>query len=116
MYQITKEQCQEQINKRGEIVCSQCGGKIEPIETVNNSGTPTFWQGCLSCEIFDNGTSPKIHKTAVEMVDKTDFRAYTFDDKPNKEKHPESFEYWRKSQIKGTVGIISDMLKIYGSF
>lgn len=114
MYQITKEQCQESIDKRGEIVCCSCGGKLEPIETVNNSGTPTFWVGCNNCQIFDNGTTPKIYQTAVEMVDVNDLRAYSFDEKPNKEKYPNDFDYWRKSQIKGAVRIVSDIIKIYG--
>ncbi len=59
-YQITKKQCQESI--RG--ICSYCGGKLEPIETVDNSGNPTFWVGCVPCGVFDNGTDPKTYEIA----------------------------------------------------
>ena len=115
MYQTTKEQCQNNIDKRGNIVCSSCGGKLEPIETVDNSRNPTFWQGCTNCEIFDNGVNPEIYKTAVEMVDNNNFRAYNFDEKPKDETSFE-FDYWRKSQIKGVTRIVQDIIKIHSGF
>lgn len=113
-YRITKEQCQANIDKRMPIVCTCCGGKIEPIETVDNSDNPTFWQGCLNCSKFDIGTSPKIYETAVKMVDEMRFVAYRFKEKPDKEKDPSMFDYWRKSQISGTVDVVTDILNLYG--
>lgn len=35
-YMQTKQQCADNIGG----VCSRCGGKLEPIETVDNSGNP----------------------------------------------------------------------------
>ena len=112
-YQITKEQCQANIDKRMPIVCTCCGGKIEPIATVDNSGNPTYWQGCEECAIFNGGTSPKIYATAVKMVDERHFVAYSFDSMPDKSKDPSGFDYWRKSQIRGAVSVITDILSIY---
>ena len=113
-YRTTKEQCQSNIDKRMPIICTCCGGKIEPIGTVDNSHNPTFWQGCNECMKFDNGTSPQIYETAVKMVDERHFRAYSFNEMPDKEKDPSGFDYWRKSQIGGTVGVVSDVLRLYG--
>lgn len=113
-YRITKEQCQSNIDKRMPVVCTHCGGKTEPIETVDNSGNPTYWQGCNDCEIFTSGTSPKIYETAVKMVDERRFRVYGFKQMPDKEKEPSSFDYWRKSQIGGTVDVVTDILILHG--
>jgi hypothetical protein len=44
-YQTTQEECQNNIIKGN--VCGYCGLEIVPIETVNNSGEPTFWSGCM---------------------------------------------------------------------
>ena len=112
-YQITKEQCQANIDKLMPIVCTCCGGKIEPIATVDNSGNPTYWQGCEECARFNGGTSPKIYATAVKMVDERHFVAYSFDRMPDKSKDPSGFDYWRKSQIRGAVSVITDILSIY---
>lgn len=114
MYKITKEQCQSNIDKRMPVVCCGCSGKIEPIETVDNADNPTFWAGCLKCQCFDNGTTPEIYSTATKMVDERNFWAYHFDKQPDKVKEPEAFQYWRTSQIKGTVSIVTDILKLHG--
>ena len=112
MYQITKKQCQSDIDKRMPIICTSCGGKIEPIETVDNANQPTFWSGCKKCMKFDNGTIPKIYEISVKMVDEKHFWAYHFDSMPDKEKEPEKFDYWRKSQISGTVDVVIDVLEL----
>lgn len=113
-YITTKEECQSGIDKRMPIVCTCCGGKIEPIETVDNNHNPTFWQGCKACMKFENGTTPKIYETASKMVDEKSFVAYIFNQRPCKEKDPEGFDYWRKSQISGTVRVVSDVIRLYG--
>ena len=64
-YKITKEQCQSMING----ICSRCGGKLEPIETVDNCGDPTFWQGCNKCSRFDSGVDLVTYLTAKELVE-----------------------------------------------
>lgn len=112
-YQTTKEQCQANIDRRMPIVCTSCGGKIEPIETVDNANNPTFWQGCLSCMKFDNGTTPNVYGIAARMVDDRDFRAYSHNPKPIKDNDPLMFDYWRKSQISGTVSVVEDIIRFY---
>ena len=73
-YQTTKEECQNKINKDSPIVCSLCGGKLEPIETVDNSRNPTFWRGCLECSRFNGGVSPSVYEIASKLVDERNFQ------------------------------------------
>ena len=94
-YRVTYDQCKEMIHG----VCSRCGGELEPIETVDNSGNPTFWQGCISCSCFDSGVTPEIYKIAKEMVEKHLLRPYS---------HPCSWA----SQISGACDIVWNVLKI----
>ena len=114
MYITTKQQCQSDIDKRMPIVCRGCGGKIEPIETVDNAHNPTFWMGCVDCQCIDTGTTPNIYSTSTSMVDDKRFRAYSHDRQPDKETESEDYKYWRKSQIRGTVSIVTDILRIHG--
>jgi hypothetical protein len=109
-YITTKQQCRQQIDKL-QNVCTRCGGKLEPIETVDNANNPTFWIGCNGCSRFDNGTKPNIYKIAVRMVDESNFTAYNYEQQPDKEKQTEQFDYWRKGQISGTVGVVFDILR-----
>jgi hypothetical protein len=67
-YMITRRECQNRIKERMPVVCSQCGGKIKPIKTVDNSGHPTYWSGCLLCGCFDGGVHPKIYRIAELIV------------------------------------------------
>lgn len=109
-YKITKKQCQQQIDKN-QNVCTNCGGKLVPLETVDNSGNPTYWIGCESCQKFDYGTDKHIYKIAARMVDERHFVAYNCEQQPDKEKEPDRFNHWRKEQIGGTVSIVSDILR-----
>ena len=109
-YKTTKKQCQKQIDK-WQNVCTHCGGELMPLKTVDNSGDPTYWIGCESCQRFDNGTKERIYKIAVRMVDERHFTSYNYEQQPDKEKEPDQFDYWRKGQIGGTVNIVSDILR-----
>ena len=111
-YQITKKQCQKQIDSRSEIVCTYCGGKIEPIETVDNAGRPTFWVGCNNCSHFNGGVSPKIYNIAKTMVTEYGLRPYSHIEMVVKEKDPERWQYNLHSQITGAVSIVHDILKL----
>jgi hypothetical protein len=82
-YMITKQHCQKMIDESMPIICTCCGGKIEPIKTVDNADNPTYWQGCKKCMRFDSGTSSKIYNTAVKMVDEFHFMAYHFNEMPD---------------------------------
>lgn len=109
-YQITKKQCQQQIDE-WQKVCTHCGGELVALKTVDNANNPTYWVGCESCQRFDNGTKERIYKIAVRMVDERHFTAYNYEQQPDKEKEPERFDYWRKGQIGGTVRVVSDILR-----
>ena len=77
-YQVTRDQLQKSLDKFN-YVCDRCGRKIVPIETVNNSGDPTYWAGCLhggkSGGIFTPGVSKDVYKIAQKLVleDSIDF-------------------------------------------
>ena len=74
-YKITKERCQNSIDST-EYICDYCGGKLEPIETVDNSNNPTFWTGCKSCSRFTAGCPPTVFEIAKRMVEEHHFRYY----------------------------------------
>ncbi len=107
-YITTKKQCQKQIDKYKNVCCG-CGGKLVPFETVDNSNNPTFWVGCKKCNRFDNGVQPKVHEIARKMVIERHFRAYR-EQQPDKYKEPGKYNYWLISQIRGTCGIVWDIL------
>ena len=111
MYRTTKEQCQNEIDKSMPIVCSYCGGTLEPLETEDNSGNPTFWRGCKKCMVFNGGVRPSVYETARLMVDENNYQYYN-ESKPDKESS--SFDYWRKTNISGTTGVVMKILNIHG--
>ncbi len=61
----TYEECRERISG----VCEGCGGKVEPIETVDNAGSPTFWAGCKKCECFRLGVERKYFEVARQIIE-----------------------------------------------
>lgn len=63
-YVVTEEECRKAYLDR---VCIYCGNPIEPIETVDNSHSPTFWPGCLRCNRFNSGTTDGVYKKAVRL-------------------------------------------------
>lgn len=99
-HKISEERCRSMITG----VCSQCGGSLEPIDTVDNGGDPTFWSGCLDCSLFDWGVDPLVFKIAKQMVTTHGYRAYTHTD-------------CEKSQIGGTVStvlLVKEVLQGFG--
>lgn len=105
-YQTTKEECQQRIDSTTHNSCTRCGNKIHPIETVNNSGNPTFWSGCSDCGFFDGGTTNEIYQISQRMVNERSFRAYS-----HMKREDYDLDYWTKSQISGTVSIVRDILQ-----
>lgn len=63
---VTYDQCLATIPK--DFVCSYCGGKLTPIETVDNAGNPTHWTGCANCCKFDHGVPADIYEWVNEDV------------------------------------------------
>ena len=107
-YVTTKEECEKQI----QGVCSGCGGKLEPIETVDNGGSPTFWVGCLNCSCFESGVEPQVYQTAYRLVTEMYHRPYS-DSEPGKE-DKELYERWLHSQVRGTSRLVREALFMYG--
>ena len=107
-YKTTKEQSAKKIIG----VCSQCSGKIEPLKTVDNSGTPTYWNGCIKCQRFDNGIDPKIYAIAKAMVTERNFKYYSHLE--DKESDSEDIkQYNLECQISGACGIVRDILFLW---
>lgn len=111
-YQITKDKCQSMIKG----VCSGCGGQLEPMETVDNSGNPTYWSGCPKCEVFDWGCDPLVFEIAKHMVTEDKYTHYGRDIIPSPEGKEESYKvHWLSSQIRGTTSLVRQVLNIHNS-
>jgi hypothetical protein len=108
-YRTTKEQCQSSIKG----VCHGCGGELQPVETIDNSGHPTFWAACLKCDKFDYGCDPHIFEIAKIMVTEHHHVTYPSMAKPEEIKEELYKEYWLSSQIRGTCGLVRTILNIH---
>lgn len=102
-YSITKKKCQEMI--RG--VCDGCGGELKPIETVDNSGCPTFWAYCKICEKLCWGVEKIVWEIARELVKNYHFIPYSHLEEPNNKKE---HKYWLNSQTSGASIIVIHVL------
>ena len=119
-YQVTKKQCQEQINANGNPVCSRCGLPIVPLKTVNNGGTPTYWAGCYHGSTgenlwghFDSGVSKETYDLAVKMTLEND------SDFLSNKKYCGSYEEWLmecKSKACRIIRLIEHLKKNESSF
>jgi len=108
-YKITEKQCRDSIPENA--VCSQCGGVLEPIETVDNANDPTFWCGCKTCFRFDNGVSSDLYYIAKELVENRRYRHYRHIE--HKEDDSEETKAYKIGcQISGACGLVSDVLAI----
>lgn len=110
-YRCTKEDCQAGIDLNN-LVCSHCGGKREPIETVDNSHNPTYWPGCMACQRFDYGVKPVVYEIAKKMVTDQHFVCYSHMDHPHG-KDEQYQKYWLESQIGGTTSLVRDILNFH---
>jgi hypothetical protein len=109
IYKTTKEECEKQIHG----VCEGCGGKLEPIETVDNSNNPTFWVGCTHCMCFRSGVEEKYFKIARRLVEDEDIIRYNHMKKSDYDT-PESLDYYLCSQtvpVSYVVAKIDKLLK-----
>ena len=108
-YKITKEECRKKIDDNK--VCYRCGNKLSPIKTVDNSGNPTYWAGCTSCNHFNNGVKKKYFKIARKLVKNDVILPYSH---MNKEEVGQ--EYWLEAQTGGLstkIKLIDNMLSKY---
>lgn len=111
VYKTTFEQCKKRIGK--DDVCEGCGGKLEPIKTVDNSGDPTFWIGCKHCMCFRGGIKKEYWEIARQLVKEGTLIPYSFLQKGEKDT-PEKLEYYLDSQTAGlsyNIGYIHRLLK-----
>lgn len=107
-YSISYDQCKELI---GDKVCPGCGGLLTPFETVDNANNPTFWAGCSSCDSFSWGVTKEVHAIARVLVLNRNYVHYThLGSKYNLE--DAELNLWNTQQIRGTCGIVWDVLKI----
>ena len=93
-YAITKAECESRIKG----ICEGCGGPLSAIETVDNSGNPTFWQGCTHCECFRSGVSPKHFKIARKLIEEEHWHPLRYMDEEKYEDSPERKRYWVECQ------------------
>lgn len=110
-YKETREQCQSQIDAGGNV-CSQCGAKLTPIETVDNSGDPTFWMGCEPCCKFDYGVKPIVFQIAKELVTAHNHVHYSHMDSVYG-KDDDYKKYWLATQVGGTSKMVSLVIQLY---
>ena len=105
-YQVTKKQCEAQIKG----VCEGCGGKLEALKTVNNSGEPTYWVGCNHCSCFRGGIDKIYFEVARKLVESGEMIPYPHMSKHEYEDTPERLEYWLDTQ---TASLSYDVKRIY---
>ena len=96
-YITTKEECEKNILG----VCEGCGGALTAIETVDNSGRPTFWQGCEHCSCFRSGVDSKYFKVARKLVEEGMMLPYSHMRRLEYENTPERLQYFLDSQTAG---------------
>lgn len=94
VYVTTKEQCQSMIKG----VCGGCGGDLEPLETVDNSGAPTFWVGCKQCMCFRAGVDRRYFEIARDLIKSRHIIPYRHLEEGKDE---ESKKFWLDSQCAG---------------
>ena len=107
----TKAQCLKQI-KEINGVCSGCGGKITPIETVDNAGNPTFWGHCRKCSKFCWGIDKTTWKIARRMVEEFRLVPYSHLQEGEYQKTKLDRDYWLNSQTAGAISIVAEILLI----
>ena len=109
-YRITYEQCKRALHG----VCSRCGGELDPLETKDNSGNPTFWPGCKECCCFDYGVTPETYRIAKELVEVEHFHPYSHIDHDHTDDEATK-QYKIQSQISNVCGIVNDVLRIHNA-
>ncbi len=98
VYKTTREQCQSRI---GLLVCEGCGGKLEPSETVDNAGSPTFWVGCNICSCFRGGVLRQYFDIARKLVNNDEMLPYPHLKREDTEDDPGGLDYWLNTQTAG---------------
>ena len=111
-YKTTFKECLKRIED-GDV-CEGCGGKLEPIKTVDNGGSPTFWVGCKHCMCFRGGVKKIYWEIARKLIKEDRIIPYSHMQKCEYEDTPERLEYYLDSQTAGlswSIGYIHRLLK-----
>jgi len=106
-YITTRKECEDRIHG----VCEGCGDELSAIETVDNSGHPTFWQGCEHCHSFRSGIDEKYFKVARKLVEEGRLLPYSHLKKFDYQDTPERLEYYLDSQ---TAGLSHEIEHVHG--
>lgn len=106
-YKTTKEECWDRIKG----VCDGCGGELVPMETVDNSDSPTYWAGCEHCSKFCWGVDKKVWEIARKLVLERNWRPYSSMSEGDYKTEAEK-EYWLDSQTAGAVRQVYDVINI----
>lgn len=111
-YKTTKEACQLRIDSLNHV-CEGCGGIITAVETVDNSGAPTYWSACMAncCQKFTSGVPLEIHQIAKHMVTQQNYTRYSSIERPKETDTPEYRAYYTASQIAGASDLVRDVLR-----
>ena len=87
-YQVTETECRESIYG----VCPGCGGELEPMETEDNAGNPTFWCGCKKCNCFRAGVDKRFVDLAHQLLSERRMIPYNWEIPSDKES--QDYKYW----------------------
>ena len=103
---VNYEECQKQIV--ADVVCNGCGGPLSPIETVDNSGTPTHWVGCEHCLVFTHGCDFKVWEIAraLVMID----GEWRYQARKDYETSADRLEYWLDTETRGMTDSVRRIL------
>ena len=110
-YITNKEECEAKINK--DFVCERCGRSIIAMETVDNSGNPTFWSGCWHTDNptkdswghFTSGVPKHIYEMAEKLVCE-EGSYYSHIDKSEYKDSSEQRLYWFETQMSGWASLL----------
>ena len=105
-YQITKKECQRQIDKWSNV-CDRCGRELVPIKTVDNAGSPTYWSGCMhgtDSGNFTSGVPKEIYEVARKLV--LDGESYSHTGKAEHRRNRDLKEYWLEKETSGLAELL----------
>ena len=105
----TEKDVQARIDKRN-CICDSCGGKLDPMRTVDNFGSPTHWIGCRRCGYFTYGVKKEIYEIAWRFVDSGYVHYDGIEISDNSS--PQEMIFWRERQIRGACEVVIMVLLI----
>lgn len=97
--------------KKNNVVCEGCGGKLEPIETVDNANNPTYWIVCRHCNCLRVGIEKEYWEIARKLILDNTIIPYQNMDR-SEYNTPEGLEYYLNSQTAGLSHIIKEIHEI----